>query len=325
MIRPCIAVDKIEADITIKNIREQGLLDSNYRIEQIGDTVYIPLLRKSNDSMTHNFREIKDSISRIKEQLVESGINPSDISYIRLGDSLIFKRTITRKIACIFSDLPGIKNIYCETGKISGIKRRPSLKLMYGPGGETRVIEYGITYVMDLQKVMFSPGNINTRSKMHSVDLSGSTVMDMFCGIGYFSLPVLKNSIPDRMICCDINSDSLYYLKENLSINRINYPVQIFSGDSRSLLPFVRADYIIMGNFNSPDFLNAALIRSGCGTKISMHYLTTTNGEEIMESNIIKMARKLGFIIQCTYTAIVKSVGPKYIHINSIFTVMQKI
>jgi tRNA wybutosine-synthesizing protein 2 len=178
---------------------------------------------------------------------------------------------------------------------------------------------------MDLQKVMFSPGNINTRSKMHSVDLSGCTVMDMFCGIGYFSLPVLKNSRPGRMICCDINSDSIYYLKENLSINKINYPVQIFSGDSRSLLPFVRADYIIMGNFNSPDFLNAALIRSGYGTRISMHYLTTTDGLENMESNIIKIARKLGFIIQCTYSAIVKSVGPRYIHINSIFSVMQKI
>jgi methyltransferase (EC 2.1.1.-) len=40
-----------------------------------------------------------------------------------------------------------------ETGKIRGIKREPSLKLIYGSGGETIVRESGVSYIMDLQKV----------------------------------------------------------------------------------------------------------------------------------------------------------------------------
>ncbi len=323
MIRPCLAVDKLNAETAIKNARIQGLLDRNFQIEQKGDIVYIPIFGAIQGSATHDFRDRKNSINRIVEELSDSGISNSEISYIRLGNSLIFRHIISEKTAKIFSSLPGIKNIYSETGKIRGIKRRPSLKLVYGPGGETRVMEYGITYIMNLQKVMFSPGNINTRSKMRSIDVSGSIVIDMFCGIGYFSLPLIKNSVPSRMICCDINHDSIYYFKRNIIENRIIYPVEVLTGDSRAILPFVIADYIIMGNFNSPEFLCTALIRSHQGTRISMHYLATVDSIEPDGMHIIDMARKMGFLIKCIYSAKVKSVGPKYVHVNSIFTVVR--
>ena len=322
MIRPCIVVYKFEADATIKKLRVRGFLDNKFQIDQVGNMVYIPLRSGSNYQKTHDFPTRQSPIDRIMEKISAIGIDTHDISYVRLGNSLIFKNKITVKIAEMFSYLPGIKNIYFETGKIKGVKRKPSLKRLYGDG-ETRVIEYGITYILDLEKVMFSPGNINTRSKMLYLDFTDSVVIDMFCGIGYFSLPVIKNSMPARMICCDINQDSIDYLIKNIHENRINYPVEILTGDSRSVLPFISADYIIMGNFNSPAFLCAALIRSKSGTKISMHFLATRDSIDSREINIIYMARKIGYIIECISRSIVKSVGPNYIHINSIFMVLR--
>ena len=322
MIKHCIVVNKFDADAAIKNMRIQGLLDQNFQVDQVGDAVYIPLKSGSNSTKVHDFLERKSDIDRIIGRISAKGIDTRNMSYVRLGNSLIFKNKITVKIAKMFSDLPGIKNIYYETGKIKGVKRKPNLKRLYG-GGETRVIEYGIVYVLDLEKVMFSPGNINTRSKMLYLDFTDSVVIDMFCGIGYFSLPVIKNSMPARMICCDINQDSIDYLIKNIHENRINYPVEILTGDSRSVLPFISADYIIMGNFNSPAFLSTALIRSKMGTKISMHFLATRDSIESREMDIIYMARKIGYIIKCTSRSIVKSVGPNYIHINSIFMVLR--
>ena len=43
---------------------------------------------------------------------------------------------------------------------------------------------------------------------------TGMVILDMFCGIGYFSLQILKNSRPARMVMCDINPDSIHYLKK---------------------------------------------------------------------------------------------------------------
>ena len=322
MIRPCLAVSKFKADSTIKQVREQHLLDSGYQIEQSGNTVYVPLIRKIDNSIYFNFRTRKTGIERIIGDISKREVDTEKLSYIRLGNSLIFKQKISSKIARIFARMPGIENIYYETGKTTGTMRKPSLRLVYGPGGNTKLMEYGIIYIMDLQKVMFSPGNINTRSKMRSINLSGSTVIDMFCGIGYFSLQVMKNSMPGRMICCDINPDSTYYLKQNILANKISYQVDVLTGDSRTVIPFIIADYIIMGNFNSPYFISAALIRSHPGTEISMHYLATVENVGRREDSIIAMSRKLGFLLTCKSSYTVKSVGPSYIHVNSIFKVV---
>ncbi|WMT51340.1 MAG: methyltransferase [Ferroplasma sp.] len=325
MIRPCLGVSKFNADSTIKKLREQHLLDSRYQIEQAGNTVYVPLIMEIENSKYYDFRTRKTGIDDIIGDISRYGVDTGKLSYIRLGNSLIFKQKISYKTARIFSRMPGIENIYYEAGKIMGARRKPSLRLVFGPGGDTTVVEYGIKYIMNLQKVMFSPGNINTRSKMRSIKLSGYTVIDMFCGIGYFSLQVMKNSRPKRMICCDINPDSTYYLKQNILANKIAYPVEVLTGDSRTTIPFISADYIIMGNFNSPYFISAALIRSHPGTEISMHYLATAENIEKRESSIMVVARKMGFLLMCQSRHNVKSVSPSYIHVNSIFTVVRAI
>ncbi len=323
MERSCIRSDKISADDMIKKFRAMGLLDTTYRIEQDKNYVYIPLIKHIEGSTMHDFMPHEDIFTRIKKNLKNMGIKNEKTQYIRLGNSLIFKDRIGLVIAREYKSELMVDNIYIETGKIRGIKRSPSLKLVYGNGKETVVRESGIIYIMDLQKVMFSPGNINTRSKMKLVDFTGMVVIDMFCGIGYFSLQVLKNSRPARMLMCDINPDSIYYLKRNLQANGIKSCVDIFTGDSRVVLPLIKADYIVMGNFNSINFLASALIRSRIETKISMHYLTTTDGRNKVLFYIIDLARKMGYIITCAETVKVKSVGPNYLHINTIFKVIR--
>jgi tRNA wybutosine-synthesizing protein 2 len=323
MERSCIRINKSSADDAIKKFRADGLLDTTYQIQQIGNFVYIPLIKHIDGATMHDFRPREDVFARIEHRLRNMGLRNESIQYIRLGNSLIFKGKISLQVAREYASELGVDNIYAETGKIQGVRRKPSLKLVYGSDKETVVMESGIKYIMNLQKVMFSPGNINTRSNMKFVDLTGRVVIDMFCGIGYFSLQVLKNSRPARMLMCDINPDSIYYLKRNLPANRIKSPVDIYTGDSRVALPLIKADYIIMGNFNSFNFITSALLRSEVGTEISMHYLTTTEKRDKALFNIIELARKMGYIITCTETIKVKSVGPHYLHINTVFKVIQ--
>jgi hypothetical protein len=53
-----------------------------------------------------------------------------------------------------------------------------------------------------------------------------------------------------------------------------------------------------------------------------MHYLATIENAGQREDCIIAMARRLGFLLTCKLRYTVKSVGPSYIHVNSIFTVV---
>ena len=87
-------------------------------------------------------------------------------------------------------------------------------------------------------------------------------------------------------------------------------------------MPHTEADYIIMGNFKSVDYLAAALIRSKKGTVISMHYLTPTENVDSYYKTIIARARRCGYTLGNIENIKVKSVGPHYWHMRSKFAVL---
>lgn len=51
--------------------------------------------------------------------------------------------------------------------------------------------ENGITYSFDATKCMFSSGNLSEKLRMSRLDCTNEIVVDLFAGIGYFSLPFL--------------------------------------------------------------------------------------------------------------------------------------
>lgn len=318
----CIKVKKECAEKEIKKLNNKNLIDNNLIIHHNKKYVYIPLKNYIENSIIFNFKNKNNASENIKKRLYEHKIKKIP-KYIRYENSVILKTNIKNKyLAKVFAEELKVKNVYIETGKISGDMRIPSLKLLYGKGGDDIIIEDNVKYMLDPQKIMFSPGNINVRSNMKYEKLDNKIVIDMFCGIGYFSLPVMKYHKLKKILLCDINCNSIHYLKKNIELNKIKNNIEIYNGDSRVLLPYIKADYIIMGNFKSIDYLSSALIRSHEKTIISMHYLSSDENLNKTIYNIINIARKFGYIIACTKSEIVKSVSPYYLHVNSIFIVI---
>ena len=68
---------------------------------------------------------------------------------------------------------------------------------------------------------MFSSGNVTERKRMGSLACSGEIVVDLFAGIGYFTVPILAQSGASFLYACEWNPNSIECLKKNLDANGV--------------------------------------------------------------------------------------------------------
>ncbi|CAG5116343.1 unnamed protein product [Candidula unifasciata] len=119
--------------------------------------------------------------------------------------------------------------------------------MLIGQNGEVTHVDNGIRYTYDVTKCMFSPGNITEKLRVASLDCSNETVVDLYVGIGYFTLPYLAHAKAGHVHACEWNPDAVIALKRNLLINGVAERCTIHEGDNRMLqLPPV-ADRVNLG------------------------------------------------------------------------------
>ncbi|XP_010295229.1 PREDICTED: tRNA wybutosine-synthesizing protein 2 homolog, partial [Phaethon lepturus] len=73
--------------------------------------------------------------------------------------------------------------------------RSPSVTLLLGQDGWVEHVDNRIRYTFDVTKCMFSPGNITEKLRVASLPCSGEVLVDLYAGIGYFTLPYLVHAV----------------------------------------------------------------------------------------------------------------------------------
>ncbi|EPY32669.1 tRNA wybutosine-synthesizing protein 2 [Strigomonas culicis] len=96
-------------------------------------------------------------------------------------------------------------------------------------------VENGIRYSFDVDKVMFCSGNTTERMHFAAVDATGETVVDMFCGIGYFALPLAVHGRPAALHALEKNPDSVAFLTLNAVQNKVAHLIHPQCGDNREI------------------------------------------------------------------------------------------
>ena len=96
---------------------------------------------------------------------------------------------------------------------------------------------------------MFSAGNVNERRRMGEVGRNGENVVDLFSGIGYYTLPMLVKSQVNHVHCCEWNPNAIKALKWSLEQNNVVHRCTIYEGDNRMTAPHLsgQADRVILG------------------------------------------------------------------------------
>ena len=138
-------------------------------------------------------------------------------------------------------------NKIVKLGKIHGQKREPEVELLYGDSTETIHKENYCKFKLDVAKVMWSKGNTGERKRMSTLPADGEVIIDMFAGIGYFTVPMAVHSNPKRIYAVEINPNSYSFLCENVKLNKIDDIVEPILGDCSQQDFDHIADRIMMG------------------------------------------------------------------------------
>ena len=180
-------------------------------------------------------------ISKIPDKWEKIG----NVVIIRLPSEFnSYKKQIGEKYAGVLD----CKTVLRDIGGVSGMYREPNVEIVYGTQDtETIHKENGIRFKLDPQKIMFSSGNMDERIRMANISNKNETIVDLFAGIGYFTLPIAVYSKPKKVFACEINPAAYDYLCQNIVLNDVTSNVEPLLGNNKNAAPRNVADRVVMG------------------------------------------------------------------------------
>lgn len=184
-------------------------------------------------------------------------------------------------LICQAVQRPTCRRLAVEKGIKRDNFRSPDIELVLGDNGIVNHKENHITYRFDITKCMFSFGNINEKMRMAELDCKNEIVVDLFAGIGYFSLPLLVHAKAKHLYACEWNPNAIEALKKNLIINKVeNTRYTIIEGDNRINRPTDVAQRVILGILPScSEWMQTAFecIDKSAGAILHCHDLVESN------------------------------------------------
>ena len=165
---------------------------------------------------------------------VSSGVDVvGDIAIVRLGD---FSASEKRKVAgALLEELRNVRVVMEQKGGIEGEYRLRTLRHL---AGEKRSItlhkENGCSFRVDVSKCYFSPRLSTERLRVAEAAKPMERVLNMFAGVGPFSIPIAKLK-GARVLSCELNEDAARLHFENDAMNKVEGLVDVVNRDATDL------------------------------------------------------------------------------------------
>jgi len=129
----------------------------------------------------------------------------------------------------------------------SGLLRQSCVLMLYpalgrpdttGPGspGWVTVVENKLPFSFDITRVMFCSGNVTERMRAARHPVKDEVIVDLYCGIGYYTVPFLAHGHAAFVHACEWNEDSVLSLRENLRNAHggdVSGRCTVYQGDNR--------------------------------------------------------------------------------------------
>ena len=257
----CLRVPKILGEKAIILLSKLGLLNRELKIQQAKDRLFIPLVRKPLPADIKRFEEILPTFEISTHEFPEHTKRPlklvdlledklpahlvasiphaidfvGDVAVIEVPPELESHKTTVGE--AILKTHKHVRTVLAKSGAVEGVYRVREFDVIAGIGKtETLHREYGCIYHVDLAKAYFSPRLSHEHDRVASQVKDGETVIDMFAGVGPFSILIAKRHKNVRVHAVDVNPDAINYLKKNIEANHVGKRVTPVLGDIRRIV-----------------------------------------------------------------------------------------
>lgn len=214
---------------------------------------------------------------------------------------------------------PGARWVLAYEG-VEGPLRRPRVRLLRGEEPVVTVYrEAGVEYELDAANLMLSLGNKFERLRTAAAVREWEVVVDMFAGVGQFTIPIAVHARPLRIHSIEINPEAYRFLVRNVRRNGVEDLVETRLGDCRDVVRGLGAvaDRVIMGYFGGTvDFLPYALsVLRPSGGVVHVHEVVRHEEVERFVGEVVMRARVLGYDALPVWVRTVKSYSADQVHV----------
>ncbi|MGD8505365.1 MAG: class I SAM-dependent methyltransferase family protein [Candidatus Bathyarchaeota archaeon] len=243
-----------------------------------------------------------------------------DIAVIRVHE--ILKPKVPLIAEAIMKTHKRVRTVLLQSGPVLGVFRLR--KLQWGAGEkktETVHKEFGCLFKVDLKQAYFSPRLSYERMRIAELARPNEIGVNLFAGVGCFSIVMAKFSKIAKIYSIDINPVAVQYMRENVIINKVTRHVIPILGDAKEVAERQLrnvADRVLMPlPEKAYEYLDQALIAlKPSGGHI--HYYAfehAAKNEDPVEKAKVKVSEKLWKLkteFDIPFGRIVRATGPNW-------------
>lgn len=238
-----------------------------------------------------------------------------EIIIVRIPDSLLPKKKIIGE--ALLENVHPAKSVFYQATPVEGDFRTRNLEILAGVDStETEYKEFGCRFKVDVEKAFFSPRLSTERDRIAQMVQDGETVINMFGGVGMFSIVAAKKK-KCTVYNIDLNPYAAKLCEENIKLNKMAGRVISIQGDAAQVVKERLQDMgdrtLMLLPERSDEFLGSAVNATKSGGII--HYYSHQHADkrqdavEVSKQHYLQVAPVQSQVIG---GRMVRAVGPRY-------------
>jgi len=249
------------------------------------------------------------------EELFSSFDQVGEIIVLRIPDSLKSKKKIIGET--LLDQVKTTRSVFYQSSPVEGEFRTRNLEILAGEDNtETEYKESGCRFLVDVEKAFFSPRLSTERERIANLTHDGEIIINMFGGIGMFSILAAKVS-KCTVYNIDINPNASLLCEKNIELNKLKGKIISLNGDSVKIIQDKlqnSADRVLMLlPERSDEFLETAILATKNNGVI--HYYSHIHADKkqdavkFSEEHYLNTSKVKSKILN---SRIVRPVGPRF-------------
>lgn len=335
-----------DVERTLRVLRKLQLIDNRFEWKRMNRLVIVPLSHDPSCQERSRLREQCRDMRVEETNFLHATVRPRNLreavrnripdnlmsmvrSFDMIGDIAVLElpKELEKFASAIANGIldvnPYVRMVLKKSSDVSGPFRTRRFEVISGVGStDTFHREFSCRFHLDVAEVYFNARLSHERMRVAQQVRNGDCVVDMFAGVGPYTVLIAKLRPSTRVYAIDINPAAFRYLKENILLNGVADRVIPVQGDARHLATTTLrgvANRVIMNlPSEAKNFLDAAtlLLAPKGGT---VHFYTFASRNESLEkikdwvlTGIEKNRREVeSFLL----TKVIKEVAPNRVEV----------